>query len=301
MKRLMKISSMLICLQMSFSGLTAQSVTDSSVQKMIAGERAFYETLGKIYPAETSVTVTESSILGVKTYWFNQDLTSEKHIVIYLHGGVYALGSINSYRAMLSHLSKNINLPIVYVEYSLAPENPYPAATSENLNVYRELIKKYPGYKFSIIGDSAGGGLAIQLVYNSAQSKLPAPSSLALISPWVDLKTANKSYETKQAVDPILSKKMLRDHAVLYNPKNIRQADPSELKFKTFPPVLLLVGTDEVLNDDSRNFYNAIKPIQKQAKLKEFEGQKHVWPVSEISSKASVEAMTDIKEFFKSN
>jgi acetyl esterase/lipase len=62
-----------------------------------------------------------------------------------------------------------------------------------------------------------------------------------------------------------------------------------------------LVGTDEVLNDDSKNFYNAIKPIQKQAKLKEFEGQKHVWPVSDISSKASVEAMTDIKEFFKSN
>src|SRR5688572_13903438 len=113
MKRLMKISSMLICLQLSFSGLTAQSVTDSSIQKMIAGERAFYETLGKIYPAESSVTVTESSILGVKTYWFNQDLTSEKHIVIYLHGGMYALGSINSYRALLTHLSKKLNLPVI--------------------------------------------------------------------------------------------------------------------------------------------------------------------------------------------
>lgn len=301
MKQLMKIYPMLICLQLSFSALTAQSVTDSTVQKMITGERAFYETLGNIYPAEDSVAITESVIAGVKTYWFNQNLTSQKHIIIYLHGGMYALGRINSYRALLTHLSKKLNLPFVYVEFSLAPEKPYPAAITEITNVYSELIKKHLGYKFSIIGDSAGGGLAIQLVYNSAQSKLPAPGSLALISPWIDLKTTNKSYESRQAVDPILSRKLLHEHALLYNPNKIKEADPSELKFKTFPPLLLLVGTDEVLYDDSKDFYNVIKPIQKQIKFKEFDGQKHVWPVSDISSKATFEAMNDISEFLKSN
>jgi monoterpene epsilon-lactone hydrolase len=298
MKQTLKIFLMGILFLLSYTGLTGQSIADSTLQK-IGGERAFYETLGKIYPAEPSVTVTETTIAGVKSYWFNESLTNYKHIIIYLHGGVYALGSINSYRALISHLSKRINLPILYVEYSLAPENPYPAATNEILDVYRELRSKYPGYKISILGDSAGGGLAIQLVYNSMASKLPAPNSLALISPWVDLKTQNNSYVTRQAVDPILSKKMLHDHALFYNPTNNKAADPSELKFKTFPPVLLLVGTDEVLNDDSKNFYNYIKPIQKQARLKEFPGQKHVWLVSDIHSKASVEAVDDLKTFIK--
>src|SRR5688572_13296690 len=130
---------LLILFQMFYTGLRAQSIVDSTLQK-IRQEREFYETLGKIYPPESSVAVTEAAIAGVKSYWFNQNLTSHKHIIIYLHGGVYALGSINSYRAMVSHLSKNLNLPIVYVEYSLAPERPFPAANNEILKVYSELI-----------------------------------------------------------------------------------------------------------------------------------------------------------------
>lgn len=300
MKHSLKLFLVLILFQSFYAELNAQSVADSTLQK-IAGERAFYETLGKIYPAESSVPVNETTIAGVKAYWFNQDLTSQKHIVIHLHGGMFALGSINSYRAMISHLSKNLNLPVIYIEYSLAPEKPYPVAINEIVKVYNELRKKYPGYKFSITGDSAGGALAIELVYKTIEEKVPAPGCVVLISPWVDLKTQNPSYVTKQAVDPILSKKTLRDHAVLYNPKNIKQADPSELKFKSFPPIFVLVGSDEVLLDDAKNFYTYIKPVQKKAKLKEFEGQKHVWLVSDIASKASVEAMNDIREFIKSN
>lgn len=300
MKHSLKFFLVLILFQSLYTELNAQSVADSTLQK-IAGERAFYETLGKIYPAESSVPVNETTIAGVKAYWFNQDLTSQKHIVIHLHGGMFALGSINSYRAMISHLSKNLNLPVIYIEYSLAPEKPYPVAINEIVKVYNELRKKYPSYKFSITGDSAGGALAIELVYKTIEEKVPAPGCVVLISPWVDLKTQNPSYVTKQAVDPILSKKTLRDHAVLYNPKNIKQADPSELKFKSFPPIFVLVGSDEVLLDDAKNFYTYIKPVQKKAKLKEFEGQKHVWLVSDIASKASVEAMNDIREFIKSN
>jgi len=81
----------------------------------------------------------------------------------------------------------------------------------------------------------------------------------------------------------------------------LQQADPSEIKFKKFPPILLLVGTDEVLNDDAKNFYAYIKPIQQNAQLKEFEGQKHVWLFSHIDSEASIEAVGDINEFITSN
>src|SRR4051812_4404426 len=88
-------------LQLCFSVVHGQNIADSTIQK-IKGERAFYETLGKIYPADSSVSVHETNIAGVKSYWFNENLLDQKQIVIYLHGGVYVLGSINTYRAMVS-------------------------------------------------------------------------------------------------------------------------------------------------------------------------------------------------------
>lgn len=298
MKQASKLYFIILLLCSSISN--AQSIPDSSMQK-IKGERAFYETLGKIYPADSTVTVKETTIAGVKSYWFNEKLLDQKEIVIYLHGGVYVMGSINAYRAMLSHLAKSLNMPVLYVEYSLAPEHPFPAANNEILKVYAELLKKYPNHKITIIGDSAGGGLAITLVHDIQASKLALPNSLALISPWIDLNCTNESYKTKQALDPILSRNMLHEHALLYAPGKIREANPAELKFKQFPPVLLLVGTDEVLNDDAKKFYAFIKPIQQQSKLKEFNGQKHVWLFTHIDAPASIEAINDIKAFIPIN
>ena len=139
------------------------------------------------------------------------------------------------------------------------------------------------------------------LVNDAQKAKVQIPDALALISPWIDLKCVNNSYTTKQAVDPILNKGFVYSQAQMYAGSKMKEADPSEIKFKKFPPVLLLVGTDEVLSDDSKNFYTYIKPIQPKAKMKEFEGQKHVWVFSQIDSPASVEAISDIKVFLASN
>lgn len=296
MSRLLKLYFLLSIFQLSVSAINAQSIPDSAMQK-INGFRAFYETLGKAYSPDSTIIISATEVAGVKSYWFNQNQLSQKNIVIYLHGGVYTYGSINAYRAMLSHLARSLNSPILYVEYSLSPEHPYPAANNEVLKVYREIKKKYPGCRITIIGDSAGGGLAITLVHDAEEANLPKPDLLVLMSPWIDLKCVNNSYVTKQSVDPILSKQFLYEHALLYAPNKIKEANPSELKFKKFPPVLLLVGTDEVLNDDSKIFYTYIKSIQAEAKIKEFAGQKHVWVFSHIDSPASIEAVNDIKEF----
>lgn len=298
MKTAIKRYFLLSTLLLAFPGAYAQSLPDSTMQK-INGFRAFYETLGRAYPPDSSISVTETAIAGIKSYWFNQSLINQKHIIIYLHGGVYTYGTIGAYRAMLSHLSRSLNSSIVYIEYSLSPEHPFPAANNEILKVYRELQNKYPGYKITIIGDSAGGGLAVSLVRDAQKANLPMPANIALISPWIDLKVVNKSYETKQAVDPILTNTFLHDHALYYAPKNLKEADPSEIKFENFPPVLLLVGTDEVLNDDAKNFYTYIKRIQPAAQLKEFQGQKHVWMFSDINAKPSIEAINDIQKFIR--
>ena len=274
----------------------AQDIPDSTMQQ-VKEFRAFYEALGKVYPPETDVSINETIISGVKSYWFNENLLSHKEIIVYLHGGVYSYGNFNTYSAMLTHLAKSLNSPILYIEYSLSPEHPYPTANNEILKVYQEILKKYKDYKITVMGDSAGGGLAISLIKDAQKANLSMPASLALISPWIDLKCINDSYQTKQALDPILNKTFLYSHAMMYSSNRIKEADPSELKFEKFPPVFLLVGTDEVLNDDSRNFYSYINPIQNESKIKENDGQKHVWLFSHIDSKESLEAIKDIKQF----
>src|SRR4051812_22253478 len=103
MKQQFKFYMIISILQLGSLFVNAQS----AAQK-ISGERAFYETLGKIYPPDSTVSVNETNIAGVKSYWFNENLLHQKQIVIYLHGGVYALGSINTYRAMVSHLAKSL-------------------------------------------------------------------------------------------------------------------------------------------------------------------------------------------------
>jgi len=300
MKTLIKSFFLISIFQLTILSVNAQNLPDSTKQK-ISGFRSFYEKLGTSYAPDSTVKVRETTVAGVKSYWFNERQPSSQKIAIYLHGGVYTYGSFLAYRAMLTHLSKALDMPLLYVEYSLSPEHPFPAANNEILKIYGELIRKCPGYQIDVIGDSAGGGLAITLVSDAQSAKLPSPAVLALISPWIDLKCENGSYTTKQAVDPALNRKFLYEHAEWYAGNNMKAADPSERKFNKFPPVLLLVGSDEVLNDDARKFYSYIKPIQKNSRFEEYQGQKHVWLFSNIDSKPSIEAMTDIHTFLWRN
>lgn len=104
MKSIFIVLLFITVLQPGISSVNAQRVPDSTMQK-INGFRVFYETLGKAFPPDSTITESAMDIAGVKTYWFNQKQVVQKNIVIYLHGGVYTYGNINAYRAMVSHLS----------------------------------------------------------------------------------------------------------------------------------------------------------------------------------------------------
>lgn len=273
-----------------------QSPPDSIVRRLQA-ERAYYKTLGQEYSPDSTVTVSKTTISDIKGYWFNEHLLDRPRIILYLHGGGYIMGSMDTYRPMLTHLAKHLGAAVLFIEYSLAPEHPFPVANLEVLGVYQDLIMRYPDHKITVAGDSAGGGLAISLVHYASQARLPLPASLTLVSPWIDLKNDNESFVTRQALDPILDRKTLERYAAYYAPNGIEEADPSELTFTEFPPVLLMVGTDEVLIDDAKNFYAYIKPVQRKARLKVYAGQKHVWPVSDIHSQESAAALDDIRDF----
>lgn len=264
----------------------------------ISSDRANFDNLGNFYPADSTVKIVSEPIAGVTCYWFVPDSFDEDKIIIHLHGGLFGLGSIQSHKPMVSYLASALFTKVLFIDYSLAPESPFPAGLNDVLKVYRELIRKYPKAKISLIGDSAGGGLSVSLIKRTAEEKLQAPSYVILISPWLYLTCNTESYKTRKKMEQILTKEMLVEYANYYvADSKWSEADPGELNFNSFPPLFILAGSNEILFDDSKLFFEKIRSVQSNTKMKEYVNQNHVWPMADIKSEGSKNALSDIKEF----
>jgi epsilon-lactone hydrolase len=268
-----------------------------SILEKVNADRAAFNNLGNIYPAVSSVEVSGEPIEGVTCYWFVPDSFDKNKIVIYLHGGMFVLGSIESHKAMVSHFASAFSTKILFVEYALAPEKPFPNGINDVLKVYREIIHRYPDAKITLMGDSAGGTLSATLIKMASEEKLRMPSNIVLLSPWLYLRGNTESYETRKKLDPILTKDKLMEYAGYYAVNNWNEADPSQFNFTSFPPLLTLVGSNEILFDDSKLFFEKIKLLQPNTQMKEYENQVHGWPLIDIKSDAAKDALSTIEKF----
>lgn len=266
--------------------------------QIIEENRTLYDSVGNIYAADAGVTVTKETINNINCYWFQPENPKSNELVIYVHGGGYAIGSFQSHRAMVSHFAKGLERTFLFVEYSLAPEKPYPNGLNDVLSIYEWAMQKFLDYDFYFFGDSAGGGLVIASVYEMGQRKLKAPNAVALISPWYNLETNNRSADDRQHLDQILNKEMVKNFAYAYAGADLSVADPGKLNFETFPPVFVGVGTNEILFDDATIFFDMVYKIQPHAQLKIYGGQGHVLTQLDISSHSAQDLIININHFF---
>ncbi|HKO81605.1 MAG TPA: alpha/beta hydrolase fold domain-containing protein [Chitinophagaceae bacterium] len=256
----------------------------------IINNRISFETIGEIYPVNQNVTITEGKIADQKCYWFSPKDPGESIISIYVHGGGFVMGNINTHRALVSHIAGATNTRILFIEYSLAPEHPFPTAIGEVIRVYEEILKVYPQNKIAFIGESAGRGLIVSVINALYENDFNIPNSAVLISSWLNLKCNTNSHKTRYALDATLNKRDILKYASLYAGSYENNGDPNELIFNYFPPVLIMVGSNEILFDDSKNFYDYIKAVQKETKFIEYENQGHVWMMTDIDSIESKQA-----------
>ncbi|UII30093.1 alpha/beta hydrolase [Fulvivirga ulvae] len=261
-------------------------------------QREMFDGLGKIYEMDSTVVIRQKQIKGVETYLFTPNHAVTGKLLLYFHGGCYALGSIDSHRAMLTHFATHLQTTILYVEYGLAPEKPYPFGVNDGLTVYREVIGG--DQEVILMGDSAGGGIVLSLLGDLQKLDIAQPEGVVLLSPWLDLKCDNTSYLTNAESDPIISKTNLEPYAHIYAGENdLKEINPIDQPFKTFPKNLILVSESEVLFDDSNLLHGKVKEIQPESGLSVFSGQSHVWPLTDINSEASQRAMKEIKGFLE--
>ncbi|HEY5750081.1 MAG TPA: alpha/beta hydrolase [Chryseolinea sp.] len=260
--------------------------------------REAYDQKPQPYDHAPTVSITQVMIEGVNCYWFTPEDPSPDRIIIYLHGGGFAAGSIRTHGNMVSHFAKELHAKTLFIEYALAPENPYPAGLNDTLTVYREIADRYPGYQLNLIGDSAGASMIISAIGEILKLHLPLPDAVVLISPWVSLECDNPSMKENATVDRTLNKDMLKRFAQAYTGSvPLEVSSPKKVPLTQFPPVLVMVGTQEVLLDDSKYFYNDIKNIQSKSRLSIYDDQPHSWLKKDIHKEASRRALAEIADF----
>ena len=264
----------------------------------IQKRRDFFDGLGQNYAKNTSVEVEPVLMNGVSCYWFVPKNEVSKKIIVHLHGGVFVVGSIKSHESMISHFCAQLQTRILFIEYALAPEHPYPHGLNDVLEVYERLLSDFPDYEIVFMGDSAGAALTVSAIGKMQDQNIQLPQGVVMISPWIYLSCDNPSMEENRTIDPILSREYLLANAKLYTGDiSLETSSPEYINLNQFPPVLIMVGTNEILLDDSKNFYLNIKDKQTNSKLSIYKNQVHVWPLANVHSEASQKALKEIETF----
>jgi acetyl esterase/lipase len=194
--------------------------------------------------------------------------------VLLLHGGGYCWGGIESHRELAARISHAAGRPVTVIDYRRAPESPYPAAVDDALSAYLALRRTGA---VAVVGDSAGGGLALALCLRLKQLQEPLPERLALISPWTDLTQSGGSITDLAQVDPVISPASLEQCSERYRgdkPAELPEISPLFGELEGFPPTLIQVGANEVLLDDSRRLKARLGAI---AVLEVTPEMWHVW------------------------
>ena len=224
-------------------------------------------------------TVTIGGVPGER---LTPPVTTPGAVTRYLHGGGYCIGSPRSHRHLAAAIGAAAETVVVLPDYRLAPEHPFPAAVDDAVAVYRALLADgVAPSRIAIAGDSAGGGLTVATLLALRDARVPLPAAGVCLSPWTDLTCTAASYKTKAANDPIVKVEGIGEMATAYlrgqDPKT-PLASPLFADLAGLPPLLIQVGSDEVLLDDAVQLAERAKAAGVPTTLEVWEDMVHVWP-----------------------
>lgn len=216
--------------------------------------------------------------------------------IVYLHGGAYAAGGLDYAKGFGGLLAQGTGRAVLCVGYRLVPENPYPAALEDAMDSYREALLRYAPEDIALVGESAGGGLCFALALYIKRQGMRQPGCIVAVSPWTDL-TMSRDVAELEKLDPLLSREGLNSYARLYAGRHDRRdplISPLYGDVTGLPPSLIIVGSHEILLDDSRLLAERLRAAGCDCQLYVEEGLWHVYvlyPVPE--AKEAMRMMAD--------
>lgn len=236
--------------------------------------------LGQVMP--WNVFLEDADIEGMAAEWARPAGAHPERVLLYLHGGGYVLGSLNTHRSLVGALAQRCNLQALAINYRKAPEYPFPAALDDALLAYHWLLAQgYLPQNILVAGDSAGGGLAFSLAIALRDAREPLPAAVIGLSPWTDLVLpAPMLRRVAQEESQVLEALEIRGWGPFYaadTPLTHPLVSPVQAELHDLPPLLIQISDAEVLGDDVVRFANKALAAGTPVTLQVFEGLVHWW------------------------
>ena len=265
-------------------------------------QRSYQTTFFTLKPLPSDVIYDEIEDFSYKAEWVIPPEEDPEKVIFYTHGGGYGMGDLISSRALIAPIAKKTGIRVFSFEYRLAPEHPFPAAFDDAKEAYEYVLGQgYSPGNIIAFGESAGGGLAVSNILRLIAEGKEAPQCLVTISPWSDLTATGQTYFLNEDKDPLLRGKYLKRLADSYvgddSPLNPYISPAFASYDDRFPPTLIQAGSDEVLLDDSKLLYNAMKDGGVDVDIEIYPKMWHVFHIWQIEE--SDKAITAIDEFIK--
>ena len=248
----------------------------------LAAMRERFGKLAEFLPTPADATLEPVDAGGVPAEFVAAPGADPAATILYLHGGGYAIGSAATHRSLAYNLSAASGARALTVDYRLAPEHAYPAAVEDATAAYRWLLQHGGTPARTVIaGDSAGGGLAVATLLNLRGGRAaPLPAGGFCISPWTDLAGTGASIKTNATRDPMVEEARLHRYAGLYaNGADLREplASPLYGELAGLPPLLIHVGSSEILLDDAIRLAERAQAADVDVELEVAPNMVHIW------------------------
>ena len=269
----------------------------------LSERRKRLDALGAQYPLPPDVRVEPVDANGVAAEWTTTPEADPARVIMFLHGGGYISGSLDSHRHMIAQAGREARARTLALGYRLAPEHPFPAALDDAIAGYRFVLAQgFAPENIAIAGESAGGGLVVATLVSLRDAGEFLPACAWLSSPWVDLAMTGDSMITKAAVDPLISKPYLTELAAAYlngtDPLN-PLASPLYADIRRLPPMLIQVGSAETLLDDAVRLAGAAGTADVRVMLEVWPDMIHAWHLFYQQVAAGRRALADVGAFIR--
>ncbi|HAU5564085.1 TPA: alpha/beta hydrolase [Serratia fonticola] len=236
--------------------------------------RAYYDEMTAETPLAAGVRSEQASDSG---WWLHPQETRTEQVIVFIHGGAYMLGSAQSYRGFASQLAVRTGYSTFVLDYPLAPEHPFPAAPDRVIELLKSLVDSGIEH-IALVGDSAGAALSlVALQHPQLVKKIRAA---VLFSPWTDLTFSGASFNDPNTRDPIFQPSILRDAAAAYlqgTSAEDQRASPLLAQYSLLPPLVIQVGTEELLLDDATRLAAQLAEQGGEVQLDIYQGMHHVF------------------------
>ncbi len=243
--------------------------------------RRNYQRLEKYFPSPRGTQINPAEIDGTRAEWISTSESRPDKIILYVHGGGFVFDTSKIHRGAIARIATASKTKVLSVNYSLAPEHPFPKALNEVVEAYKWLLEREISSKSIVfVGDSAGGNLILSALLKIRDLNLPLPAAGVALSPATDALMTGESFRDKTIKDPIMTHDKLDYFIESYVAKSAKDnplISPLYANLQGLPPILMQVGEDEIMLSYTLDFAAKAQKAGVTVQLSIGKNMWHVW------------------------